>query len=276
MTELARLLTMRTEASAVIVGAVAHAEIAVLEPFGSGDGVVARAVEHMVLISAGVDPYGLINCEAGHAADPNEYGAALRGYRDDGVIGVRVWLQRRIDRLFYGSRQDAARAVAEVGSRLGEHGSGSTGLEGALAALCKTLRTPAAAIRVNGAVLAKVGELSGETVTITTMEEPINTVNAEIKDLFAAGADIVQIDEPWLQSRAEKAREFAIPAIDRALDGIEGESADVKARLQELLKQSQYQPVPLAEQVAAIWAGTVPVYPSDDSVPASTSSTSPA
>ena len=44
-------------------------------------------------------------------------------------------------------------------------------------------------------------------------------VNEEIRDLFAAGADIVQIDEPWLQSRAEKAREFALPAIDRALAG---------------------------------------------------------
>jgi two-component system, NarL family, sensor kinase len=75
---------------------------------------------------------------------------------------VRVWLQRRIDRLFYGSRQDPARAVAEVGSRLGEHASGSTGLEGALAALCETLRIPAAAIQVNGIVLAKIGELSGE------------------------------------------------------------------------------------------------------------------
>jgi 5-methyltetrahydropteroyltriglutamate--homocysteine methyltransferase len=50
-------------------------------------------------------------------------------------------------------------------------------------------------------------------------------VNAEIRDLFAAGADIVQIDEPWLQSRADKAREFALPAIDRALAGLDGTTA---------------------------------------------------
>jgi 5-methyltetrahydropteroyltriglutamate--homocysteine methyltransferase len=50
-------------------------------------------------------------------------------------------------------------------------------------------------------------------------------VNEEIRDLFAAGADIVQIDEPWLQSRAEKARRFALPAIDRALAGVEGTTA---------------------------------------------------
>ena len=50
-------------------------------------------------------------------------------------------------------------------------------------------------------------------------------VNDEIRDLFAAGADIVQIDEPWLQSRAEKAREFALPAIDRALQDVAGTTA---------------------------------------------------
>jgi 5-methyltetrahydropteroyltriglutamate--homocysteine methyltransferase len=50
-------------------------------------------------------------------------------------------------------------------------------------------------------------------------------VNEEVRDLFAAGADIVQLDEPWLQSRAEKARAFALPAIDRALDGVGGTTA---------------------------------------------------
>ncbi len=50
-------------------------------------------------------------------------------------------------------------------------------------------------------------------------------VNEEIKDLFAAGADIVQIDEPYLQARPEKARQFAIDAIDRALDGVTGTTA---------------------------------------------------
>jgi hypothetical protein len=89
---LQQLLTTRTEASAVLVGAIAHAEIAVVEPFGVGDGVVARAVEHMVLISAGVDPYGLISCEAGHLARREGYRSALLGYRDGGAPGVRDWL----------------------------------------------------------------------------------------------------------------------------------------------------------------------------------------
>jgi 5-methyltetrahydropteroyltriglutamate--homocysteine methyltransferase len=47
-------------------------------------------------------------------------------------------------------------------------------------------------------------------------------VNAEIKDLFAAGADIVQIDEPWMQQHPEKARQYGLKALDRALDGVTG------------------------------------------------------
>ena len=50
-------------------------------------------------------------------------------------------------------------------------------------------------------------------------------VNEEVKDLFAAGADVVQLDEPYLQARAEKAARFAIKAINRALEGVEGTTA---------------------------------------------------
>jgi 5-methyltetrahydropteroyltriglutamate--homocysteine methyltransferase len=49
-------------------------------------------------------------------------------------------------------------------------------------------------------------------------------VNEELRDLKAAGADVVQIDEPYLQARPEPAREYALEAIDRALEGIEGET----------------------------------------------------
>jgi len=49
-------------------------------------------------------------------------------------------------------------------------------------------------------------------------------VNEELLDLKAAGADVVQIDEPYLQARPEQAREYAVEAIDRALTGIEGDT----------------------------------------------------
>ncbi len=50
-------------------------------------------------------------------------------------------------------------------------------------------------------------------------------VNAEIKDLFAAGADVVQLDEPWMQARPEKAKAYGLAALDRALDGVSGTTA---------------------------------------------------
>jgi 5-methyltetrahydropteroyltriglutamate--homocysteine methyltransferase len=50
-------------------------------------------------------------------------------------------------------------------------------------------------------------------------------LNGEIRDLFAAGADIVQIDEPWMQSRPDKARAYGLEALNAALDGIEGTTA---------------------------------------------------
>jgi 5-methyltetrahydropteroyltriglutamate--homocysteine methyltransferase len=50
-------------------------------------------------------------------------------------------------------------------------------------------------------------------------------VNGEVRDLFAAGADVVQLDEPYLQARAEKARRFALKAINRALQDIAGTTA---------------------------------------------------
>jgi 5-methyltetrahydropteroyltriglutamate--homocysteine methyltransferase len=50
-------------------------------------------------------------------------------------------------------------------------------------------------------------------------------VNEEVHDLFAAGADIVQLDEPWLQARADAARRYGIKAINRALAGVRGTTA---------------------------------------------------
>jgi 5-methyltetrahydropteroyltriglutamate--homocysteine methyltransferase len=50
-------------------------------------------------------------------------------------------------------------------------------------------------------------------------------VNEEIRDLFAAGADIVQVDEPWMQARPDKARQYGLKALNRALEGVRGTTA---------------------------------------------------
>jgi 5-methyltetrahydropteroyltriglutamate--homocysteine methyltransferase len=52
-----------------------------------------------------------------------------------------------------------------------------------------------------------------------------DAVREEIADLFAAGADVVQVDEPYLQARAEKAKRFGVKAINRALEGAAGTTA---------------------------------------------------
>lgn len=50
-------------------------------------------------------------------------------------------------------------------------------------------------------------------------------VNEEVQALFAAGADVVQLDEPWMQARPEQARRYAITAMNRALAGVQGTTA---------------------------------------------------
>jgi 5-methyltetrahydropteroyltriglutamate--homocysteine methyltransferase len=50
-------------------------------------------------------------------------------------------------------------------------------------------------------------------------------LNAEIKDLFRAGADVVQIDDPWMQARPEKAQAYGLRALNRALEGVTGTTA---------------------------------------------------
>ena len=50
-------------------------------------------------------------------------------------------------------------------------------------------------------------------------------VNEEVKDLFAAGADVVQLDEPYMQARPQKAEQYGLQALNRALEGVAGETA---------------------------------------------------
>jgi len=52
-----------------------------------------------------------------------------------------------------------------------------------------------------------------------------DAVRGEIEDLFAAGADVVQIDEPYMQANPEPAREYGVAAVQRALDGVKGTTA---------------------------------------------------
>lgn len=89
---LGELVTGRTSAPAPVVAAVAHGELLTLKPFGSADGVVARAVSRLVTIASGLDPHGLGVPEVSWMRQPADYRDAARGFADGTPDGVGAWL----------------------------------------------------------------------------------------------------------------------------------------------------------------------------------------
>jgi hypothetical protein len=85
------LLVATTSAPALLLAAVVHAELATGAPFDSHNGIVARAVERLVLVARGVDEKSLVVPEAGHLALRAAYESNLVGYRDGGLAGVHSW-----------------------------------------------------------------------------------------------------------------------------------------------------------------------------------------
>lgn len=89
---LAGLVTGPTRASAPVVAAVAHGELLTLAPFGSANGVVARAVSRLVTIASGLDPHGLGVPEVSWMRQPAAYRDAVRGFAEGTPEGVAGWL----------------------------------------------------------------------------------------------------------------------------------------------------------------------------------------
>ena len=89
---LAELVTGRTRAPAPVVAAVAHGELLTLKPFGSADGVVARAVSRLVTIASGLDPHGLGVPEVSWMRQPADYRDAARAFAGGTREGVGGWL----------------------------------------------------------------------------------------------------------------------------------------------------------------------------------------
>jgi hypothetical protein len=87
------LLTAPTAAPALVVAAVVHGEIAAVQPFGSMDGVVARAAARLVTTGRGLDPTGVTVTEAGHVELGSDgYASALDAYRSGTPAGVTDWV----------------------------------------------------------------------------------------------------------------------------------------------------------------------------------------
>lgn len=89
---LAQRVVGPTDAPALVVAALVHAEIAAAEAFCSDNAMVARAAERLVLVARGVDPASVTVPESGHAQAPEAYAEARAAYAAGGDAGTRQWL----------------------------------------------------------------------------------------------------------------------------------------------------------------------------------------
>ncbi|MEO3799737.1 oxidoreductase [Nonomuraea sp. B1E8] len=106
MEALLGLLERPTSAPAIVLAAVIHAELAVLRPFGTADGVVARAAERLTLVEFGLDPKSLVAVEVGRLELP--YAEGLRAYLSGTPEGVSRWVQQCASAVTLGARETTA------------------------------------------------------------------------------------------------------------------------------------------------------------------------
>ena len=90
--DIAALVTARTDAPALMLAAVVHADLVSTAPFASHNGIVARAAERLLLAARGVDEKSLVVPEAAHLALRPAYESNLRGYAGGTQAGVHAWL----------------------------------------------------------------------------------------------------------------------------------------------------------------------------------------
>lgn len=107
-----RLVTGASAVPAPVLAAVAHGEILALTPFGSADGVVARAVSRLVTIASGLDPHGLGVPEVYWMRRPEEYRDAAAGFATGQPDGVGTWVLMCCRALEDGARE--ALSIAEA------------------------------------------------------------------------------------------------------------------------------------------------------------------
>ncbi|MGW2502087.1 oxidoreductase [Streptomyces sp. NPDC001588] len=90
---LAELIIAGGSAPALVTAAVVHGELLALRPFGSHNGLVARAAQRIVLVGSGLDPKAICSAEVGHAElGPAAYVAAIDGYASGTPQGMAAWI----------------------------------------------------------------------------------------------------------------------------------------------------------------------------------------
>jgi hypothetical protein len=102
---LADIVTGGTQVPAPVLAAVVHGELLTLEPFGTADGVVARAVSRLVTIASGLDPHGLGVPEMYWMRHSGDYRAAARGFASGTPDGLTAWLVLSARALHAGARE---------------------------------------------------------------------------------------------------------------------------------------------------------------------------
>lgn len=108
LTALARLVSDNRATSGILLAAVVHGELATLAPFGSLDGVVARAAARLTMITRGVDPKSVSVPEVGHLERTDDYRAALRAYSTGEPAGVADWLRHCATAVHLGAQEGLA------------------------------------------------------------------------------------------------------------------------------------------------------------------------
>jgi Fic family protein len=115
MTALAGLVSGTSQAPALVLAAIVHAELVALRPFGVVDGVVARAAERLTLVEHGLDPKSLVAVEVGHADLGDAYAENLRAYLSGTAEGVGAWVRHCATAVVLGARETTA--ICEALSR---------------------------------------------------------------------------------------------------------------------------------------------------------------
>ncbi len=113
MRDIATVASSSGEAPALLVAAMVHAELLTAAPFASHNGIVARAVERLVLVARGVDEKSLVVPEAGHLALRPAYESNLRGYAEGGAAGVHAWVLYAAEAFAAGAEASPLRRAAE-------------------------------------------------------------------------------------------------------------------------------------------------------------------
>ncbi|WP_370329520.1 oxidoreductase [Mycolicibacterium hippocampi] len=112
---LADVMTSATRVPATVLAAVGHGELLTLRPFGTADGVVARAVSRLVTIASGLDPHGLGVPEVHWMRRSSDYQAAARGFASGTAEGLAAWLVLSSEALHAGAREALSIAQSAAG-----------------------------------------------------------------------------------------------------------------------------------------------------------------